>query len=270
MLTSLTGQFLLPGISTSYDTIAKNIFWGRAELIQFDSIYLDGASRDAGNSPTTLLRPGLLLGKVTSTSKWVQWAPTATDGSQIISGVLATDLSAQLLGSNSDRFLGLVAISGGLKASCLLVPGQSSYGLSGQAYEYVIRQQLAKNFMLDDTPQMNAFGWAETRAVTADTTVTGADNNVLFVVTGGSGVNFTLPAMLRGYRFGFLNTVDQNMTITAATADTMITKGDLAADSVVFSTSSEKIGAHAIALGLASGTGPIVVNGSDCTMTVNT
>lgn len=83
-------------------------------------------------------------------------------------------------------------------------------------------------------------------AKTADYTVTVADHGTLFTTEGAGGaVNFTLPATSTlpvGWYADFYQAADQNMTITAGTADTMVATNDLAADSVAYSTASEKIG----------------------------
>lgn len=79
-----------------------------------------------------------------------------------------------------------------------------------------------------------------------------------FTNAGASGaVVATLPAPTRellGVRFHFLCVADQNFTIQTATADTLLTKNDAAADSVAVSTSGEKIGAHAVAECFYNGT----------------
>lgn len=96
----------------------------------------------------------------------------------------------------------------------------------------------------------------------------------VFTTRGATGaVTFTLPSLASGQYVGyfvqFLNIVDQNMTIAAPVADTLVAVNDVAADSVVFSTSSQKIGARAIAQW--DGTQWAVANQSvGCTMTVNT
>lgn len=84
--------------------------------------------------------------------------------------------------------------------------------------------------------------WSE--AKTADYTCTKYDSGTIFHTTGATAaVNFTLPKIADGpFYFLFVNGADQNMTVTAGTADTAVTFNDLAADSVAFSTSSEKIG----------------------------
>lgn len=85
-------------------------------------------------------------------------------------------------------------------------------------------------------------------AKTADYTVLGTEPCGTTFTTRGAGaaVNFTLPApkpQSAGLWYEFLNLVDQNMTVTAGTADTLIVDGDLTADSLAVSTASHKIGA---------------------------
>lgn len=79
---------------------------------------------------------------------------------------------------------------------------------------------------------------------TASWTATAADSGKKFLVVGATGaVVCTLPAIADGpFAFSVYNGSDQNLTMTAAAVDTAITYNDLAADSVAFSTASEKIG----------------------------
>jgi len=79
---------------------------------------------------------------------------------------------------------------------------------------------------------------------TADYTLTRADSGAIVTNTGAtSAVNFTLPSIAESGLFYFVVvTADQTVTVTAATADTLITFNDLAADSIAFSTASTKIG----------------------------
>ncbi len=79
---------------------------------------------------------------------------------------------------------------------------------------------------------------------TASWTATAADSGKKFLVVGATAaVVCTLPAIADGpYAFEVYNGSDQNLTITAAAVDTIITYNDLAADSVAFSTASEKLG----------------------------
>ena len=256
MLTGIySGQFAVPGLSTDYVEQTKEILWGRADLATYSTGLLSGAARDAGNTPTTLLRPGMLLGKITSSGKLIQASPTATDGSQNIVGILPFGLPAQLYGSNEDRLIPYLS-TGYVKAKSLLLAANSSYGIAGDTYEYWIRTQLAPQFTLDDSPAgyKQAGRWSRIEYVTADRTVVAADHGTLFVCYGGSAnVNFTLPTMVHGLEFGFYNAQDYNMTITATPADSLVTLHDAAADSIAVSTSSEKIGAMFEIIGLGNG-----------------
>lgn len=100
-------------------------------------------------------------------------------------------------------------------------------------------------------PGLNATGsipylaWTpRVRVKTADYTVLAEESGTVFTTTGATAaVNFTLPAIADGpFFFIFLNGADQNMTITAQTADTLVAYNDLTADSIALSTASEKIG----------------------------
>lgn len=78
----------------------------------------------------------------------------------------------------------------------------------------------------------------------ASWTATAADSGKKFIVVGATAaVVCTLPAIADGpYAFEVYNASDQNLTMTAASADTAITYNDLTADGVAFSTASEKLG----------------------------
>ena len=255
MLTSFANEYSVPGMTAQYTTITSDILWGRAELQIYESVLLSGAARDAGNTPTTLLRPGLLLGQVTATKKWKEWNPTGTDGSEFIAGVLLTDISAQLLATNEDRFMGFVLKRGMVKASKLIVPGAASATIVGAALEYVIRNALAKNFLLDDKPQWPMGGYRKIRVVTDDTTVTAADHLTLFIANKAGTVTFTLPTMLEGLEFEFTSLTDNAMAVVSTPADTLLTVNDIAADSITLGTSGEIIGGTIRIVGVNTGAG---------------
>jgi len=52
------------------------------------SIVVDDAARDSGNTTTTTLRPGLMLGKITASSKHAEYNATASDGTETCVGIL--------------------------------------------------------------------------------------------------------------------------------------------------------------------------------------
>lgn len=88
-----------------------------------------------------------------------------------------------------------------------------------------------------------------------DYTVQAGDNGKLF--TNGdctAAMTFTLPSLGVGYLFGFLVTANQNVTIACAEGDKIVTFNDAAADSLAFSTSSEKLGGYVELFTNAAGT----------------
>tara|TARA_R110002012_G_scaffold83091_1_gene209403 strand:+ start:568 stop:1389 length:822 start_codon:yes stop_codon:yes gene_type:complete len=243
-----TGAYGLPSIQTALETVENVFWWGRFEQEAFIGSVVIGSARDAGNSgDTTVLRPGLLLGKITASGKLKEWDPTGTDGSQNIYGVLGYSQKMTRLGSNADRWLGWVYCWGFLKADRLLIPGQANFGISGNANEHIIRKQLGSRFTFSDDLAGNNFGgYQNVIAKTGDYSVTEADNDTLFTNTGAAGaVNFTLDAdghTKKGLRYGFYGTAGGTLTVTSGTADVMVTHNDATASTVAMSASGHTVG----------------------------
>lgn len=244
-----------PFIGTLAETSENSFYFGTHPLNVYVGGRIDGATRDNGNTVTDVIRPGLLLGMVFSSGKLKQWDPTATDGSQYIFGILDNPgLKMQANGANQDRFRGTIMVRGYVRPERLLIGGNASYGIAGNAWEYLIRRQLMDTGFLiqEDAANTGLLGYGTpfgggfrmVQAKTADYTVKAYESGTLFTTRGASGtVNFTLPATpTRGLYFGFYNAANQNMKVTAGTADTMVAINDLAADSVSFETASLKIG----------------------------
>lgn len=87
----------------------------------------------------------------------------------------------------------------------------------------------------------------------ADYTVLAADSGKTFVATAAA--IFALPTAAEGLEATFVQTANANLTVSA-TAGSIITKGDAAANSVAYSTTDEKIGAicHFVAIEVTAGT----------------
>ena len=132
----------------------------------------------------------------------------------------------------------------------------SGMGIVGHTDEFIIRSQLGKNFyVFDDVAGglhggVSMGGWKNIVNKIAAYTVTPADNDTLFHTRGSVvAVNFTLPTTalaVKGMRFGFYNAADpeENMVVTAGTADTMVVFNDAFADSIAYQTTAEKIGGY--------------------------
>ncbi len=249
------GAYSMPGQGTVRETYENQFWFGERHQQMWTGMLLSGASRDTGNtSYTTVLRTGLLMGMVTATKKIKEWNPTGTDGSQYILGVLDIGISPQRLGSDADKWLAYLMVGGTIKADRLLIPGNTTLGISGETYEYEIRAQLHRRFLFSDAWSGNPMGgFTSIRNLTATDitndahTVTYAENNTLFTTYGGDGAfTFTLPASPKhGLHYGFYNAVDQSMTVaSASSSDNIVAFNDAAADSIAFSTTGEKLGGY--------------------------
>lgn len=267
-----------PQINTVVETAENTFYFYQHPLNVFQGALVDGAARDAGNTTTDVLRPGLLLGRVFSTGKVKEWNPTGTDGTQYIFGILDNPgVKMQANGTNKDRFRGTIMVRGQVNPTRLLVPGNASYSIVGNASEYLIRAQLAKlGFLLQEDPSVTSLlgtsafmdGNTTVLAKTADYTVKPYESGTLFTTRGASGaVEFTLPATAyKGLSYTFYNVADQTMKVTAGTADTMVTYKDATATSISFAQTDEKIGGAVKVIG--DGIGWLVFLMSEETQTV--
>lgn len=223
----------MPGPSAVSITSERNAVLGPLGSYLLKGVIVKGsAASDAGNSPTTELRHGLLMAARTTDGYMSYYNPSATDGTNNVVGFLWEARSTiDNDGTTVDRPAQLV-ISGYVNASVLLL-------LDEQA-----RRQMQGRFLFDDRLPGVQGGYRQTLAKTADyTVVAGTDNDTHFTTTGAGGaVNFTLPACAVGNRFRFTNVANQNMTITAA-AGKLVAFNNAAATSLAFSTVNQKIGA---------------------------
>lgn len=252
------GQSPYPGVSTNERMVDENnVLQGRWEHTQWFQGTVASTAIDPGSSTTTTLRHGLLMGK-DSNGEYVQFDPDqddATVGSRKCDAVLLKSLSMLgVEGSAEDKACGSLLVSGIVDPAKLVLGESATRGIVGNAYEYHIRKQLAAygNFIMEDNPvEVPLFSWRYEQAKTANYTLTEADRDILWTNEGDAdAINFTLPATAKkDLAYYFYVVADQSLTVTAGTADTMIVFNDVAADSVAFSTSSEKIGGALAVIG---------------------
>ena len=81
------------------------------------------------------------------------------------------------------------------------------------------------------------------RTVAVNTSPLAADSGSVYIVNGGAGVTFTLPAVASsaGLYFKFINGVAQTMTVDGP-ANTLVVDNDVTASSIAFSTAGEQVG----------------------------
>lgn len=237
-----------PGISAISQTTEKVLWWGREEMVLYGpQNIIKSTAVDAGSSPTTLLRQGLIMGVKTSDQLWYQCDPNASDGTEVPAGILDIELSMLDAAGVVENKLGApIIIRGPVRVENLLIEGTA---FTSSADEFWVRSRMAeKGFLFNDDYWGKLYApvlHGREVAKTADYTVVAADNGTLFHTTGAAGaVIFTLPAFKAGLVFEFLNTADQTMKVTSPTADNIVWKNDLSVDTLSFETATELIGAH--------------------------
>ena len=257
MISSMFGN--APGLGAAVETFEQAWSWGPfGSLVWTPGIITSGAL-DTGNTPTTNLRPGLVLGIITATGQWTNYSPTATDGSQVAQGVLPIGLTMQdfLTSTGQTKAFGIV-VGGRVQASKLI-------NLDLQA-----RATLSPRFIFDDNfPGNFRFPWSNFQSKTAAYSVVAADNFTMFDNVGAAGaVTFTLPTLANGYCFGFRVQADQSVTVASAEGTNMIALNNASASSVAFSTGGQKIGGAVMVFSNPGATKWIVVNESAGTNTI--
>jgi hypothetical protein len=244
-----------PGIGSITETTERIIWWGREEnLLYVSNRLIDSTTVDSGSTPTTDIRSGTVLGRKTSDGNYYPFNPDATDGTEIVEGVLLRDIS--MLDANGvaeDKFAHIL-LSGPLKSAQLFIEGSAFVGKNG---EEVARRQMVTSgrFVLDDELEgRGAYLGLPLNEVNkaASYTVLAADNGTLFTMSLIS--TFTLPTLSAGLAFEFLSTVDANMLITSAAGNDIVYEDDAAATTITFSTGTEKLGAHIQVFANSAGT----------------
>ena len=237
----------MPGMGSRAQSIEYEILWGgdrgKGLVLEQNGNYR-GEMRDAGNTPTTVIRAGLLMAKLTSTGELEEWVSTATDGTQDIFGVTPYELRAQDFdATDQDRVAGII-VRAPFKASQLLIQGAA---FVGHADEFLARHTLhGGGSVLDDDPQGHLAGasWRQKIQLGATTvTLTTADNYTSFRVHSVA-TNFVLPAVKAGLKFRFLMGEDFEISISSAITTNFLHGGDVTQSGVTFTQAGEQIGAH--------------------------
>lgn len=239
-----------PGQGSLETTFENEVLWDRFPAHELKGALILSSTVDAGNSgQTNILRPGLLMARYTSganVNQYTVWSPTGANGTDQIAGVLRHAINMEdASGTARSRWTGVIVVGGGILSSSIIVPGNAAAGIASDTYEHIVRAQMAQKFFLSDGEYQLPLGaYTKIVAKAADYTVLEADSGSFFTTTGATGaVNFTLPATAKlGLHYRFYNTVDQDLTVTAGTADTLVALNDAAADTVTLSTASHKLG----------------------------
>lgn len=241
------GGWGIPGVGSERATSESELLWG-ADHARNGALWLSkvisGAARDAGNTPTTILRPGLLMGVVTSSGELEEWDADAADGTQDIAGILDVELRAQDFdATNQDRVFRALVARAPIKARKLLIEGSA---FIGHAHEYLARRQLVgAGFIFDDDPLGYLAGQGKRVAhVTGTTdTLTAAENGTTLFYNNAASVTVTLPAIKPGLEYTLMRVGDEEFIVTSGEGDNVVLGNDLSGDSITFTTAGEHLGA---------------------------
>jgi hypothetical protein len=254
---SAFGGFATPGFGAAAYTTEREILWGRDDQhlpLLFRNSIISGATRDAGNMPTTLLRRGLLLGKVDASGELEEWDADASDGTQNIAAVLNCELRAtDFDANNTDRAFATI-LRAPVIAAQLLIQGSA---FVGHIDEYLARRQMhAMGFVFDDDPQGFKAGFGNRTALVTGTsdTLTADENGTRLLYDNAAAVAVTLPALKAGLTYDIVRVGDEEIVVSSAEGDNIIVGNDLSADSITFTTAGNHIGAYVRVEGIYVGT----------------
>jgi len=223
----------LPGMGGTYETLANEFRWGG----DYNNGYVVGgqlssAAADSGNTPTTTLRCGLVLGTIAASGLLAAYGASNSDGTQIATGILMADINTLDRGQVAQNQFIWMMVGGPVKPAFL-------YGFDEQA-----RGQLANRFLFDDRNYGSIpANWSATVAKTASHVVLASESGTTFTTLGAvSTITFTLPSVIvKGFRARFVNEAAETMII-GAPASTLVAFNNLTATSVALQTGGNLIG----------------------------
>jgi hypothetical protein len=236
------GDMQFPGLTSVLETVQNQFWWGRPEQQVFLPAGISGAARDAGNTITSVLRGGLLMGRVTATKLYKEWNPTGTDGSEVIRGILVEPLSVVVNGTNQNKYTHIY-VGGNILSNRIYVPGNATEGIVGDALEFEVLSQLSHLgiFDLHIGELRTMFGSFKPRYLTAAeiaadaVTVTTADHGRTFMMTGGdNNTTFTLPAAQKGLEFTFMANIATHNLVIALASGNIALPGNVGATAITF------------------------------------
>jgi hypothetical protein len=240
---SRLGGFGVPGIGALSTSVDRELLWG-GDHSQGQALWvganISSTAADAGNTPTTDLRPGLILGEITATGELAQFNGDASDGTEFVCGIL--DYEQRMIdfdGTAADREFRAL-IKGNVRATQLLIEGTA---FTSHLNEHNARRQMVDmGFIFDDDRKGHAAGKRRHVRKIDDYTVLEDDNGTVFNVDTADA-NFTLPTIRPGLYYEFQQTADFELAVTSSAAN-MIVGNNATATSVTFTTAGEQIAAH--------------------------
>jgi len=236
--------FGLPGIDARIQGETYEVHWGKDEQIIKGKGIISSAARDSGNTPTTTLRGGLVLARLTDSGKYVAYSATGANGAGSDRASAILEQGVNLLdytGTAVDRLMP-VLLGGPIRDSqCFGLDGHAKSALSRHfVFEDALNEAAAQNYGGLGPP--NALKLFSVYASTNTVTLTAEMSGSIFLGNHSTNMIYTLPTLAAGLRYRVINLVDFTVTINGA-AGTIVKKNNAAANSVAFVTAGELIGA---------------------------
>lgn len=231
----------LPSISTEEFIETGEVLQGRYEQSQFFQGIVGSNARDAGNDPTTLLRPGLMMG-IDSNDDVVHFDPdgAATNSGGEFFAVMQQELNMGLT-NQTDISEGSLLVAGVIDPNKICLASQSTRGIVGLAAEFYLRKLMARNFILEDNPHEPQIGtWNSESAEDTSRALVETERDKLFHNTGASGaVDLDLPATpKRDLAYYFQSRVAQDFSVTSVTTNDIIIATDIAATTITIASAN--------------------------------
>lgn len=224
----------IPGVQSTLESESAQISWcgrhGQDQIVTQRAL-IEAETADAGNTPTSTLRAGVVLACRDSDGKVGIYTPDANDGTQIAVGVLEQHQDMLVAGSPTDRFTQMIVHG-------LVREGQVK-SLDPRGREMLARQMVFDRAPLSPAPLLAPRGIYRK---STNYTLTAADNGLMFLATGAA--TFTLPTKQNGLTYRIAQLADNDLTISGSSD--LVHKGNAGASSVAFSTANQKIGSQVL------------------------
>lgn len=129
-----------PGVRATLESTEGAVQWGDPAFQNYHRTFgwINGNSRDESNTPTTILRPGLLMSWNAGT-----WVPYDSGGvGSTLQGVFSHAADTQLYGQDENRWGGYIIWGGPIKIKELWTNDGTAGAVIGHAAEAAIRAAL--------------------------------------------------------------------------------------------------------------------------------
>ena len=107
----------IPGLGTEIEAVPTEFMRSAHSILL--GVTISSAARDSGNTTTTTLRPGLVLGKITASGKYKEYNNYNSDGSEVAKGILYDQVKVLDADANAIDAAAVMVIHGFVDTSAL-------------------------------------------------------------------------------------------------------------------------------------------------------